>query len=137
VRETWFDAFLGLYARLAAASLWPFDHAVRAVGHDIVGRTSLTVAKNCDAMDVQILFAAAVLAFPAPWSRRALGLVGGIALLTFVNVVRIAILYYLQLGSPRAFEWVHAELAPLVLVATAVACFVWWTRAAEPAPERG
>jgi hypothetical protein len=70
VREDWFARYLAVYARLAGGVLRLFDSGVHLVGNDIVGRTSLTVAKNCDAMDVSLLFAAAVVAFPARWSRR-------------------------------------------------------------------
>src|SRR6516162_7524338 len=67
VREVWFERYLGVYARLAGLVLRIFDSGVHVVGNDIVGRTSLTVAKNCDAMDVTLLFVAAIVAFPAPW----------------------------------------------------------------------
>jgi len=101
---------------------------VRVVGHDIVGRTSLTVAKNCDAMDVCLLFASAIVAFPARWSRRLAGIAAGILVLTTINVLRIASLYYVDLRWPAAFDVIHAEVWPLALVALAVAAFLWWSR---------
>ncbi len=100
LREVWFARYLSAYARLAGAFLHLFDPAVHVVGREIVGRVSLAVAKNCDAMDVNILFVAAVVAFPARWSRRALGVAAGTALLTAVNVVRIASLYHVDVRWP-------------------------------------
>src|SRR5579872_1426439 len=96
VREDWFARYLALYARLAGLVLRVFDSGVRVVGNDIVGRTSLTVAKNCDAMDVTLLFAAAVVAFPATWRRRLAGIAAGVAGITAVNVLRIASLYFVD-----------------------------------------
>ncbi|HVZ74967.1 MAG TPA: archaeosortase/exosortase family protein [Polyangia bacterium] len=133
IREDGFVAFLSFYARLTGAVLRLFDGGVHVVGTDIVGRTTLTVAKNCDAMDINILFAAAVVASPAPWRRRALGLLVGLPALVVVNVVRIATLYFVELRAPRAFEVVHAEVWPLALVAIAVAAFLSWSRWAQPA----
>jgi exosortase/archaeosortase family protein len=137
VREDGFAGYLALYARLAGLVLRLFDAHVRVVGNDIVGRVSLTVAKNCDAMDVSLLFASAVVAFPARWSRRLAGIGAGVALLTVVNVLRIASLYYVDARWPTAFELIHAEVWPLALVALAAAAFLAWSRWAQaPALER-
>ena len=135
VREDWFSRYLAIYAQLAGLVLRVFDPAVRVVGHDIVGRTSLTVAKNCDAMDVSLLFSAAVVAFPARWSRRFVGIGVGVAALTVVNVLRIASLYFVDLRWPSAFETIHAEVWPLAIVVLAAAAFLAWTRWAQ-LPER-
>ncbi len=131
VREDWFARYLAFYARLAGGVLRLVDVGVRVVGNDIVGRTSLTVAKNCDAMDVSLLFAAAVVAFPARWSRRLAGLCVGVAALTAVNVLRIASLYFVDLRWPSAFETIHAEVWPLALVAFAAGAFLVWSRWAQ------
>jgi exosortase/archaeosortase family protein len=128
VREDWFASYLGAYAHLAGAVLGLFDPAVRVVGHDIVGRTSLTVAKNCDAMDVSLLYAAAIAAFPAPWRRRLAGIAVGVAALTAINVLRIASLYFVVLRWPGAFETIHAEVWPLAIVGMAATAFLAWSR---------
>lgn len=131
VREDWFASYLALYARLAGGVLRLFDGGVRVVGNDIVGRASLTVAKNCDAMDVSLLFVAAVVAFPARWSRRLVGVAAGVGALTVVNVLRIASLYYVDLRWPSAFETIHAEVWPLAIVGLAAAAFLAWSRWAQ------
>jgi exosortase/archaeosortase family protein len=131
VREDWFARYLAVYARLAGLVLRIFDSGVRVVGNDIVGRTSLTVAKNCDAMDVTLLFAAAVVAFPAPWRRRFAGIAAGVVGITVVNVLRIASLYFVDLRWPSAFETIHAEVWPLAIVALAAAAFLAWSRWAQ------
>jgi exosortase/archaeosortase family protein len=132
VREVWFERYLGVYARLAGLVLRIFDSGVHVVGNDIVGRTSLTVAKNCDAMDVTLLFSSAIVAFPAPWRRRLIGIVLGAAALTLVNVLRIASLYFVDLRWPSAFETIHAEVWPLAIVVLAAAAFLTWSRWAQP-----
>jgi exosortase/archaeosortase family protein len=133
IREDWFARYLALYARLAGLVLRVFDSGVHVAGNDIVGRVSLTVAKNCDAMDVSLLFVAAVVAFPAPWRRRLVGMGAGVAALTVVNVLRIVSLYYVDVHWPRAFEAVHAEVWPLAIVALAAGAFLAWCRWAQSA----
>jgi exosortase/archaeosortase family protein len=138
IRETWFARYLAAYASVAGAVLRLGGADVHAVGGQLIGRISLEVAKNCDAMDVNILFAAAVLAFPARWGRRAAGIGVGVALLATVNVLRIASLYCIGVRWPSAFEVIHAEVWPLALVALAVAAFLLWCRwAAAPAGPPG
>jgi exosortase/archaeosortase family protein len=131
LHESWFARYLALYAQLAGLVLHLFDSGVRVVGNDLVGRVSLTVAKNCDAMDVSLLFTAAVVAFPARWSRRLAGIAIGVLILTIVNVLRIASLYYVDLRWPSAFETIHAEVWPLAIVAIAAGAFVVWSRWAQ------
>ena len=128
LREDWFAGYLATYARLAGLVLHVFDRGVRVAGGEIVGRTTLTVAKNCDAMDVNILLAAAILAFPARWARRAVGIAAGSSFLLVANIGRIVSLYYLAVSWPGAFELVHAEVWPLGMVALAVAEFLIWSR---------
>ena len=133
--EGWFTAYLALYARLAGAALRLWDSSVTVNGIELTGRTSLTIAKNCDAMDVNILFGAAVLAFPAAWSRRVFGLVFGIVALIFVNVIRIVSLYIMLVHWHSAFEFAHAEVWPLAFVLIAVLMFLLWSRWAVDTPQ--
>jgi len=135
VRETWFHSYLAAYARLAGWVLRLTNAQVQVAGTEVVGTISLTVAKNCDAMDVNILFVAAIVAFPAAWKRRAIGIALGVAALAVVNIVRIVSLYYVGIRFPDRFELVHAEIWPFAMVAVAVAGFLVWSRWAAASPE--
>jgi exosortase/archaeosortase family protein len=121
-------AYLASYAHLAGAVLALLDPSVHVHGADIVGRYSLTFAMNCDAMDVYILFASALLAFPAGARARALGLAAGLAALVALNVVRIVSLYFVGVYFPRAFEFCHMDAWPMVIVLATCAGFLLWTR---------
>lgn len=131
LKETWFIGYLAAYARLTGAVLRLFDSGIHVVGRDIVGKVSLTIAKNCDAMDINIVFAAAVVAFPAPWRDRLVGVALGTGVLAVVNVLRIASLYGVDARWPGLFEVAHAEVWPLLLVGIAVVMFLRWSRWAE------
>ncbi len=74
-------------------------------------------------MDVNLLLVAAMIAFPAPWKRRLVGIVAGVGLLSLVNLLRIVALYQMNVHAPRAFEFIHAEVFPLVMVVLAVGAF--------------
>lgn len=128
VPEGGFAWYLGAYARLAGAVIHLADPTVHVYGADLVGRTSLTIAKNCDAMDVNLLLIAAMIAFPARWTRRLVGIVASVGVLSVVNVLRIVTLYQINIHAPRAFEFIHAEVFPLAMVMLAVGAFGLWSR---------
>jgi exosortase family protein XrtM len=124
--------YLEAYAAAAGAVVHFFDPEVRVSGSEIFGQYSLSIVKDCDAMDVNILLAAAVLSFPASAGRRAVGVVAGLALVMVANLTRICALYFIGSSAPRAFEFAHRELFPLLLVLLAGAFFLVWARSARP-----
>lgn len=131
-RTDWLSGYLEAYARLAGAVLHWFDRAVAVTGSRIDGRFSLQIVRNCDAIEINILFASAVLAFPAPLKRRMLGALVGLALLVGANVLRICLLYYLGVEHPAWFEPAHEELLPLLLVGLAALIFLGFARSVRP-----
>lgn len=130
-RADWLSGYLSAYARLAGGVLHWFDRAVVVTGSRIDGRFSLQIVRNCDAIEINILFASAVLAFPAPFKRRVLGALVGLALLVGANVLRICVLYYLGVEHPAWFEPAHEELLPLLLVGLAALIFLGFARSAQ------
>jgi len=134
--EDLFAWCLAAYARAAGAVIHLTDPTVQIAGPRIIGRTSLVIAKNCDAMDVNLLLVAAIVAFPAAWRRRLVGIGAGVAVLSLVNVLRIVSLYHLNARSSATFELMHGEVWPFVMVALAVAAFAAWSRWSR-APDRG
>jgi exosortase/archaeosortase family protein len=107
------------------------------VSQDVIGgRYALRMVKTCDAMEANLLFVAAVVAFPAPWPRKVAAAIAGVGALIAVNVVRICSLYFVGVHLPTAFEIVHLELWPLAMVAIAAGLFLicarWMT--VRPAP---
>jgi exosortase/archaeosortase family protein len=117
-------AFLHRYAASAACLIRTFDPSVQVVGDEILGRFSLRIVRTCDAMDVEILLASALVAWPLRWSRRALAVAVGCALLYALNVVRIASLYFVGLHWPERLEVAHLEVWPAVMLVVAVGFFL-------------
>lgn len=126
--ERLMDRYLAGYAELVGAFLGWFEAGVSVDGNTVLGRASLQIVKSCDAMEANILFAAAVLAFPAPVARKIVALAAGVLAITCVNVLRISALYYVLVHRPRSFEFWHLELWPLLMIATSVVLFFGSTR---------
>jgi exosortase/archaeosortase family protein len=126
--STVFDRFLSGYAQAAGVLLRQIDPTVHVAGNRIGGRFPLAIVRDCDAMQVNILFVSAVAAFPAGLWRRCAGAGVGLALLVVANLSRIVSLYFIGVASPDSFEFAHREVWPLVLIAVALGLFLAWTR---------
>lgn len=128
ISERFMQRYLSGYAELVGLVLGWFEPGVRVDGNTVLGTASLQIVKSCDAMEANILFAAAVLAFPAPTKRKLVALVVGVLAITVVNVIRISALYYVLVQRPRSFEFWHLELWPLLMIATSASLFFVSTR---------
>ncbi len=74
------------------------------------------------------LLAAAMLAFPATWFQKAVGLVAGLTVLNALNFVRICGLYFVGgLWYPE-FHRAHLVYFPIFLIAMTVAVWILWVR---------
>lgn len=118
--------YLAWVARAAALVIGWFDPAVTVTGRQLGGRFPLEIVLDCAALDVQAIFAAAVVAFPAPWRRRLFGLVVGLAVLGTLNVARIACLYLIGVHAPTWFHTMHEEVLQIAVVLGTCLLFASW-----------
>ena len=127
-RSDWLAGYLRMYARFAGSALSLFESGIVITDDRIDGRFSLQIVRNCDAIEVNILFVSAILAFPAAWRRRTVALFAGLLLLVLANIARICILYYVGVHRPTWFATAHEEILPLVLIAFTALSFMGWAR---------
>ena len=135
ISQGWLDVYLGSYAKLVGFVLGVSEEGLSVQGNHIFGKASLQIVKSCDAMEINILLSAAILAFPGPPIRKALALLGALLAVAILNVARIVSLYYVLLGRKGAFEFLHLELWPLVMVVGATVFFVVTTKLMRTVPE--
>lgn len=124
VQQDWLTGYLSAYAHLAGLILHPLDASVVVNGNVIEGRFPLQIVRTCDAAEVSILFASAVLAFPARAGQKLLALAVGLPSLVLANLARICCLYFIGVHRPTWFKTSHEEVWPLVLVAFAAFVFL-------------
>jgi exosortase H (IPTLxxWG-CTERM-specific) len=126
--ERWTSAYLRIYTRMASWPIGIFDPNVSAHGNLLAGRFSMQIVKSCDAMEANILFAAAVIAFPSPWRRKVIALVAGLVALVGVNLLRLFVLYWVGVFAPSAFDFLHLDVWPLLMIVSAMIDFVFCVR---------
>jgi exosortase H (IPTLxxWG-CTERM-specific) len=87
---------------------------------------SVNIENGCNGLETALLFGAAVLAFPAPWSWRAAGLAGGFAAIELVNLVRVVSLFWIGAHRRELFTTSHTVVWQSAVVLFGVLLFLFW-----------
>lgn len=89
---------------------------------------SFVVIPDCGAIPVMVIFVAAVLAFPATWKARLLGLAMGLPILYVVNVFRLAFLACVGAWDRgrEIFNFAHHYLWQGIYIVFVVAVWMAW-----------
>jgi exosortase/archaeosortase family protein len=102
-------------------------------------RFSMAVRRGCDAVEPTWMVCAAIVAFPAPWRKKLLGLGAAIVLLQMLNLVRLFSLYWIGVAYPSLFNSAHMEWWPTLFILASIVFFLAWkgvsleqTRSAAP-----
>lgn len=129
VEHPWFRGYLEAYAYLSGQLLQLLGQEVQVIGSEILsGRASIEVQRGCDAFQPTALLCANVLAFPARWSHKVVGLLLGISAILLVNLARIVSLYWLAAHHEGLFESAHSSVWPLGFILLSLALWLAWAR---------
>ena len=112
------------------------DATLRTLGFD-VGRESRTlfvpggsfgmrVDNDCNGAWAHLIFLAAVLAYPASWKEKLLGLAVGQPLLFLLNVFRVVSLFAIGVYVPSVFRATHVYVWQFLIIGLALLLFVIW-----------
>jgi len=131
-------------AGIAHVSVWMiqlFDHNVIARGNDILNAATgggIEIVAGCNGVEAVIILVSAVLAFPAPWKHKLIGIALGFLAIQTLNLVRIISLFYLHEWNQVWFEWFHLYLWQALIILDALVFWLIWLRYlprdAAPAP---
>ncbi|HTY43253.1 MAG TPA: exosortase H [Thermoanaerobaculia bacterium] len=114
-------------ARVSAAVLNAFGEEVSVAGTEIHSdKFAVQIENGCNGIEAALLFGSAVLAFPAPWRRRLLGLVAGFAAIQALNLVRVVSLFWIGAHRPALFSSSHTVLWQSAVVLASVLLFLLW-----------
>lgn len=92
------------------------------------GGFGVEMRDGCNAVNVTILLWSAVLAFPASWKMKALGLLAGSAIIQALNIVRFITLFYVGQYSMTWFDFAHVYLWESLLVLDTMVVFWLWVK---------
>lgn len=141
VRQAVTLPFTGVLADISGFIIKLFDSRVVTEGVIIRSLDSpfaVAIAPGCDGIEAVIILVAAMVAFPAPWKHRLIGIGIGFLGIQVLNLVRIISLFYMGQWSRPAFDWFHLYLWQALIVLDALAIFLIWLRylpRSKPAPD--
>jgi exosortase H (IPTLxxWG-CTERM-specific) len=88
---------------------------------------ALDVRNGCNGVEAAILLAAAILAFPATWRSRLIGLAAGVSAIQLLNLVRLCSLFWLGEHHRRIFDFFHVAVWQGLVILAAISIFVFWS----------
>ena len=121
-----------------------FDPNVVASGNvmrNTVNGFAVGIEAGCNGVEAAIVLVAAMLAFPAPWRYRLLGIAIGIVAVQLLNIVRVISLFYIGQWDFSVFEWAHHYVWQALIMLDVLVVWLIWVRrvpssagAAPPGP---
>jgi exosortase H (IPTLxxWG-CTERM-specific) len=122
-------------ARTSAAVLNVLGEKVEVEGTKIRSNDfAVNIENGCNGVETALLFGSAVLAFPAPWKSRLLGLALGFVAIQVINLVRVVSLYWIGAHRPSLFSASHTVLWQSVVVLCGVLLFLLWASREQRKP---
>ena len=119
---------------LASISTWIvtlFDGNVAAAGKVMRSTTNgfaVSIEAGCNGVEATLVLLAAMLAFPAPWRYKVLGLTIGVLAVQLLNVLRVISLFYLGQWNYDVFEWAHLYVWQALIMLDVLVVWLIWVR---------
>jgi len=133
------DAFVVPYTTLIARMS---GFLLALIGEDITikgvilssPRFTVTIYNGCNGLITSLIFISGVLAFPARWQAKAIGVIGGLVSIQIINLIRIISLFYIGIYLPQFFNQSHIFIWQSIVILAGVSLWVFWahTMAAPP-----
>jgi len=93
---------------------------------------SLDVKFGCNGLEAVMIYSVAVIAFPAAWKKRLIGIAAGFAVIQIVNILRIVGLAYSGVYAKNLFEYIHTYIAQGMMIAISLGVFFIYLNYAKP-----
>jgi exosortase H (IPTLxxWG-CTERM-specific) len=130
--QEWFVVpWTNCLAAISAGIVKIFDSDVLAQGkvlQSVSNGFAVSIEAGCNGVEATIVLVAAILAFPATWKHKLIGLVVGIVAVQGLNIVRVISLFYLGQWNFNAFEWAHLYVWQALIMLDVMVVWLLWVR---------
>jgi len=132
--QAWFVVpWTNALAAVSTSIVTVFDPNVVATGK-VMRSTgngfAVSIEAGCNGVEATIVLLAAMLAFPAPWKHKWIGLAIGIVAVQGLNVIRVISLFYLGQWRHDVFEWAHLYVWQALIMLDVLIVWLIWVRRA-------
>lgn len=125
------DPFNALLATVSAKLIALFGGDAISQGKVIISigtGLAVSIERVCNGIEAVIILVSAMIAFPARFTHKLIGIVVGTLAIQALNLVRIISLYYLHQWNSVWFEWFHSYIWQALIVLDALVMFLLWLR---------
>lgn len=91
-------------------------------------RFSVAIYNGCNGLEAILIFASGVVAFPAPWRKKGMGIVLGFVAIQLFNVIRVVSLFYIGALRPQWFSVSHTFVWQSLVIVFGVVLWLVWVR---------
>ena len=124
--------FLQLDFFYTGTVVWLSTHLIELIGINIASSGAflhldsavMEVKFGCNGLEAILLYCAAVLAFPASWKTKILGVLIGSTLLQLFNLFRIALLAWVLEYHRDIFDVMHEYITQSIMIVIAFVIFL-------------
>jgi exosortase H (IPTLxxWG-CTERM-specific) len=118
-------------AHISAWVMTAFDADVISQGRVLQSQATgmgVSIEAGCNGVEAAIILIAGMLAFPAPWWFKLVGMAIGIAAVQSANLLRVISLYYLNIWNKEVFEFAHLYLWQALIMLDVLVVWLVWMR---------
>ena len=118
-------------AALSAGIVKWFDPGVISSGNILQSARNgfaVSIEAGCNGVEATIVLLAAILAFPAPWKRKLVGLAVGVVAVQGLNIIRVISLFYLGQWNFAIFEFAHRYVWQALIMLDVLIVWLLWVR---------
>jgi exosortase H (IPTLxxWG-CTERM-specific) len=129
VNDLFVDPYTALIARVSGAVLRLFGESASVTGCVVSSpRFAVTIYNGCNGLITSLIFVSGVLAFPARWTAKLIGVVSGLIAIQVINLIRIVSLFYIGIYFPNHFDDAHIFIWQSLVIVAGVALWVLWAQ---------
>ncbi len=119
--------YTALIARVSGAILRLFGESATVSGCIVSSpRFAVEIFNGCNGLITSLIFVSGVLAFPAKWPAKVIGVIGGLLAIQVINMVRIVSLFYVGVFFPALFNDAHIYIWQSVVILAGVGLWIGW-----------
>lgn len=127
VNDTFVVPYTTLVARMAGIALDVLGEDMTIKGVVLSSpRFTVTIYNGCNGLITSLIFISGVLAFPARWQAKVLGVIGGLVTIQLINLIRIISLFYIGIFLPKLFNQSHIFVWQSIVILAGVSLWVFW-----------
>lgn len=119
--------FTAVVARISGFVLGIFGEQAVVTGCVVSSpRFAVTIYNGCNGLITSLIFISGVLAFPARWPAKVIGVVGGLLAIQLINLIRIVCLFYIGVFLPQYFDDAHIFIWQSLVVLFGISLWIVW-----------